>query len=117
MSLPENDPRTRRAEERLEEIRRRVAALDYVCSGTLQRRTKVCGKPSCACARDPAARHGPYYEWSHREGGHTVYSVLPASLGPLLARAVRNYHRLRRLLRRWERESVRVLKARSEHNH
>jgi hypothetical protein len=36
----------------------------YLSSGTLIQRTKVCGNPNCHCARDPAARHGPYSEAS-----------------------------------------------------
>jgi hypothetical protein len=28
-----------------------------------------CGQPTCACRHDPAARHGPYIEWSRVVGG------------------------------------------------
>jgi hypothetical protein len=93
----------------LEEIRRRIAEIDYICSGTLLRRTKVCGKPGCACARDPRARHGPYYEWSRREKGRQVVTVIPVALAPSFHRAIRNYRRVLRLLRLWERESVRAM--------
>jgi hypothetical protein len=37
--------------------------------GSLATRSMRCGKPSCACQRDPDARHGPYIEWSRVVGG------------------------------------------------
>ena len=73
---------------RIEQIRRRITGMDYVCSGTLLKRTKVCGKPGCRCAQDPAARHGPYYEWSRLEGGRLVHSVLPPAQARQVARAI-----------------------------
>ena len=54
---------------RIERIRGELASIDYLCSGTLLERTKVCGKPNCRCATDPAARHGPYYDWGHMRAG------------------------------------------------
>lgn len=100
----------------LEEIRRRIAEIDHVCSGTLLRRTKVCGKAGCACARNPRARHGPYYEWSRREKGRQVLTVLPAAAAPAFGRAVRNYRKVLKLLRLWERESVRAMTAAMNRN-
>ncbi len=96
-------------EESLQRIRKQIMDLEHVCSGTLVRRTKVCGKPGCACATDRAARHGPYYEWSRWENDRRVYVSLPKSHAPGLARAIRNHRRLRQLMRLWERESARVL--------
>lgn len=95
---------------RIEAIRSKILQMDYVCSGSLLKRTKVCGKPYCRCARDPEARHGPYWEWSRLEGGRLVHSVVSASQAKLLARAIRNHREIRKLLRRWERESLRAIK-------
>ena len=53
--------------------------MDYLCSGTLLRRMKMCGKPGCRCSEDPDARHGPYYEWGHMnvpEGFANGYQAL-----------------------------------------
>ena len=59
--------------------------MEYLCSGTLLERRKMCGKPGCRCAQDPQARHGPYYEWGHMKAGKLVHrTVSPeqaASLG------------------------------------
>lgn len=101
-------------EKRIEHLRERITALDYICSGTLLQRTKVCGKPTCRCAHDPTARHGPYYEWSRREQGRLVHSVLSSAQARRFVRAIRNYRRIQRLLEQWERESVRAIRAEIE---
>jgi len=116
ISRAQSGPGRRQAQARLERIRRQISELDYICSGTLHRRTKVCGKQGCVCARDPEARHGPYYEWSRLEGGRLVHTILPAPLAALFVRALRNRRRLGRLIRIWEQESVRNLNARTDQN-
>ena len=114
MAKSSPEPGPHRARTRLQQIRQSLSQIDYIVSGTLLRRRKRCGKPGCACATDPAAQHGPYYEWSRLERGRLVHTVLPRSLGPVFARAAKNYHQVRRLLRRWERESVKALTAETE---
>jgi hypothetical protein len=44
----------------------------FICEGTLVERWMQCGKPSCACSRDRARQHGPYYQLSWKEKGQTV---------------------------------------------
>src|SRR5262249_14192956 len=66
------------ARERIARIRAALNAMEYLCSGTLLRRTKVCGKPSCRCAQDPSAGHGPYYEWGHLKGAKLTASCRPS---------------------------------------
>jgi hypothetical protein len=46
--------------------------------GSLSERTIKCGKPGCACAQDPKARHGPYYSLTHAVGGKTRSRFLTA---------------------------------------
>jgi hypothetical protein len=79
--------------------------MDYIASGTLHTRTKVCGKKNCRCATDPDARHGPYYEWSRRQDGLLVHSVITKQQAALITRAIENYREVRRLLVLWERET------------
>jgi hypothetical protein len=79
------DARRHAALDRIARLRERIARIDRLCSGTLLRRTKRCGKSGCRCAEDPAARHGPY--------------------------AIGNYRTVRRLLRAWENETVKLIDA------
>src|SRR5437867_13043065 len=46
--------------------------------GSLSERTIKCSKPSCACAQDPKARHGPYYSLTQAVGGKTRSRFLTA---------------------------------------
>jgi uncharacterized protein DUF6788 len=46
--------------------------------GSLSERTVKCSKPGCACARDPDARHGPYYSLTHAVDGKTRSRFLTA---------------------------------------
>ena len=39
--------------------------------GSLSERYVKCGKPGCACASNPKARHGPYYSLTRAVGGQT----------------------------------------------
>jgi len=91
---------------RTQALRRRISALDYLASGTLHSRTKVCGRPNCRCAKDPRARHGPYHEWSRRSQGRLVHRILTAEQAELIARAIANYHELLELVARWEEETA-----------
>jgi hypothetical protein len=100
------------AEERITKIRDQIRAMDVLCSGSLQRRTKVCGRKSCRCARDPAARHGPYYEWGRMKGGKLVNRMVSPEEARVIRRAITHYRTVRRLLRTWEEQTVRLLKAR-----
>lgn len=105
--------RRTQAQTRIAQLRQELERWDYICSGTLLRRTKVCGKPGCRCAVDPAARHGPYYEWGRLERGRLVHTQLTRQEGQRIAQAIRNYRSLRRLLAEWMRESVRAILAES----
>jgi hypothetical protein len=98
-----------KAAERIEDIRRRIAAVEHVCSGTLSRRMMTCGRPACRCARERAARHGPYFEWGRLVRGRLAHRWLSADEARRFTAAIKGYREIRRLLRAWERESVTLL--------
>jgi len=95
-------PDRARLRARSSAIRKELAALDFVASGTLHHRTKVCGKPTCRCANDPAARHGPYHEWGRMRDGKLVQSTVTPAQAKLLERAIGNHQRAKALLTEWE---------------
>jgi len=113
-SSPENAAQVRaRARQRIARMQEELARIEYICAGTLQHRTRVCGKPGCRCARDPAARHGPYYEWGRLEDGRLIHSKLSRDEAQRFVQAMRQYRRLKRLLRRWQQASVQAMLAES----
>lgn len=100
-----------KARAEIDQIRRKISAKDLVCTGTLSKRMKKCGKSSCRCHRDPSARHGPYYEWTRMEGGRFVNTKVSVAEAERLGRAIRNYKELSRLLKQWSRASARLIRA------
>ena len=101
----------KRSRERISRIRTAIGAFDYLCSGTLLEHLTRCGKPSCRCAQDPAARHGPYYDWGHMHNGKLVRRRLSAEQAALLRPAIANYRKVKKLLRTWEAETERLIDA------
>ncbi len=53
-----------------------LASMLPFCRGTLSKTYLTCGKPSCACAKDPSRRHGPYYQWTVMEKGEITHRTL-----------------------------------------
>jgi hypothetical protein len=103
-----------RLQKEIRQVRQQLLSIDLVCPGTLLRRMKVCGKPNCRCARDPKARHGPYYEWSRLKDGRLLHTVVPASQAREIARAIRNHRAVLDLLAVWSEKSAEAIQAATE---
>ena len=73
-----------------------------------------CGKAQCACHRDPAKRHGPYFEWTYKAKGKTVNVKLTPETAPLYTAASQQYRKLQTLLNRLERLSLTALRAQAK---
>jgi hypothetical protein len=96
-------------QEKIAEIQRALSGMQYLSSGTLLKRTKVCGNPRCHCATDPAARHGPYYEWSHLKAGKLRHRTLSPEQAGLMRLAIANHRKVKKLLRAWEVQTQRLI--------
>ena len=102
---------------RIRQIRRRIGQIELICSGTLLERTKVCGKPNCRCAQDPAAQHGPYYEWKRREQNQLRHRIVTAEEAREIRRAQDAYQALLGMLATWEDESLAIILGRDRLTH
>lgn len=100
-----------RAHARIERIRVLLAAFELLCSGTLSERMKKCGKPSCRCASDPSARHGPYYQWVRMRAGKPTQRYVTEQQAQILRQAIDNYRLIKKLLREWEENTERLIDA------
>jgi hypothetical protein len=94
--------------------------------GSLSESTRQCGDPACACAHDPASRHGPHLYFRYKSEGkaHSVY--VPTELSETVRSAHRawaNFQQIGaeisaenrgRLLNSLERDKQRVRARRSE---
>lgn len=92
----------KRLRQRTKELRRTISQMDYVCSGTMTVRTKVCGRTGCRCAKDPNSRHGPYHEWTRREDGRLRHSVVTPQQAKLLVKGIDNHREIMDLMKQWE---------------
>jgi len=106
----------------LHELEQAAASM---VQGSLSESTRQCGDPSCACAHDPASRHGPHLYFRYKAEGkvHSVY--VPAQLGENVRDAQEAWHEFQqigteisadnreRLLSSLERDKQRVRAKRS----
>ena len=53
---------------------------------------------SCACHRDAAKRHGPYFEWTYKLQGKTVNVKLSPQAAPLYQAATKRHRKLKAAL-------------------
>jgi len=98
-ALPaESDPRFRQARQQLHQ-------LGYFLKGTVLKRMMKCGHPNCACQRDAAHRHGPYFEWTYKVKGKTVNVKLSPHAAPLYQAATKQHRQLKAALAKMERLS------------
>ncbi|MGQ0836743.1 MAG: DUF6788 family protein [Gammaproteobacteria bacterium] len=102
-------------------------AAQSMVQGSLSESSRQCGDPSCACAHDPASRHGPHLYFRYNAEGkvHSVY--VPAEQSAAIQGAQSAWRRFqevgtelsadnrKRLLRTLEREKqlTRAKRARS----
>jgi len=98
--------RLRRYEEKYQKLAAQLAETGYVYDGTVGRQWLTCGKDNCACASDPARRHGPYAYWTTKLKGRTVSRRLSLAEAQLLEVWVEN----RRELERIKNEMIRLSK-------
>jgi hypothetical protein len=105
----DDDTKLLKIQEKIAEIQRALSAMQYLSSGTLLKRTKVCGNPRCHCATDPASRHGPYYEWSHLKAGKLRHRTLSPEQAGLMRLAIANHRKVKKLLRAWEVQTQRLI--------
>ena len=92
------DPRFRQARQELQQ-------LQYFLKGTVLKRMMKCGQPNCACHRDAAHRHGPYFEWTYKVRGKTVNVKLSPQAAPLYLAATKQHRKLKAALAKMERLS------------
>lgn len=87
-----------------EELRR----LGFIMSGSISRRRIACGNRTCACRKDPAARHGPYIYWTTKKRGKTVARLIKNEEAELCREWIENRKRLEKVVGQWIRLSERT---------
>ena len=104
----------KRIEGRIDGLRRSIAALDVVVTGTLLLRRMVCGKSVCRCKKNKKWRHGPYHDWTRLENGRLVHKYLSPEEAELVKRGIKNYRTLLKVSRQWESETIRMMEVKKQ---
>jgi hypothetical protein len=89
----------------------RLAQIGFIWGGSVQTQWLRCGKSGCACAGDPARRHGPYVYWTTKQQGRTVTRLLHPPEAEILSEWVNNRREVDRTLRSMKALSQRALKV------
>jgi len=71
----------------------RALTYEHIMRGSIVTRTRRCGKATCACAKDPKARHHERY-LSIRQDGRTVAISLRVEDEERVQKAIAAYRRL-----------------------
>ena len=76
-----------------------LSEIGFIWPGNIQRRYITCGKPYCACHKDPKARHGPYAYWTSKEDKKTLSRLLKPEEADLLEEWIENRRKLETIVR------------------
>ena len=71
----------------------RLAAVGFICGGSLSEIYTCCRNPNCRCA-DPTRRHGPYWQLTWKQAGKTVSRRLSAQEAELYRQWIANRRQL-----------------------
>jgi hypothetical protein len=102
-----------KSREKIAQIQRTLSDMEYLSSGTLLKRMKVCGNPRCHCASDRAARHGPYFEWSYLKAGKLRHRTLTPEQAEIMRSAIANHRKAKKLLRAWEAQTLHLIELKA----
>jgi hypothetical protein len=107
------DVKYKKSREKIAAIQRTLSGMEYLSSGTLLKRMKVCGNPRCHCASDPAARHGPYFEWSYLKAGKLHHRTLTPDQAEIMRLAIANQRKAKKLMRVWEAQTLNLIELKT----
>ncbi len=86
-----------------------IASIDLALPGSVEVRRTRCGKPSCRCHTDDAARHGPYIVWTRKVNARTVTKVLSEEELARYQKWLDNARRLRELVDELHRLTLQIV--------
>lgn len=88
---------------RIRDLAAQLAQPKPMRRGSLSQRYVKCSKPGCSCAKNPQARHGPYFSLTRGVGGRTQSRFLSAVQAELVRRQVQAGQQFRRQVQAfWE---------------
>jgi len=93
--------RSKSLEQRIQKIKKRIAALGDLRPGVISQQYNVCGNPGCRCKACPPIKHGPYYQLSFAWKGKSSTRFVRDGDLPQVEKQLGNYRQLRELVDEW----------------
>lgn len=86
-------------EQKYAAAKNKMLEIGFITEGSLSKNYVTCGKPMCRCRKDPAHRHGPYYQLTWKRNGKTVSQAIPKALALQYDGWIRNRQSLSKILK------------------
>jgi hypothetical protein len=111
-------PPTPDQQARADAIAAELAAIarGFTLPGTLIDRHTRCGYDGCRCHADPPQLHGPYHQWTRKDGTKTITRILGDGQHADYAPWFANHKRIRQLLAELEQISIDITENDPRHN-
>lgn len=78
MAALENMSEIEKLTRQRDELKTEIAKIGDMRPGSLVRRFRKCGKPTCHCAREGSPGHGPSWSLTREVNGKTVTKIIPS---------------------------------------
>lgn len=97
--MPNPTARVQELLKRREELKTKIVQVGDFRPGSLVERYRRCGKPTCHCAQEGEAGHGPSWSLTREIGGKTVTRIIPPNAVEATRRQIAEHRRFRGLVR------------------
>lgn len=89
--------------KRYEQLNKKISDVGLILKGTITERIIVRGKK----------KYGPYYQWTFKKGTKTVTVNLSREQEREYSKAIKNYKRIKEILKELEKVSLEILESRT----
>ena len=98
--MSRNTPEPQQLRQEFNQLKRRLARTNFICTGSLMSLYRRCGKPYCACQKDEKSLHGPYMVWTRKVQAKTVTRTLHAKQADLCKRSIQSMREVEAIIER-----------------
>ena len=85
-------------ERRYRDLARQLSEIGWIASGSIAQRASRCGKPNCACHKQPPRLHGPYWHFTAKIDAKTVNKRLTENEARLYQEWIANDRKVHTML-------------------
>jgi hypothetical protein len=79
-----------------------------ILSGSVSTAQSTCGKPNCACKKDPPMLHGTYYRWTGIIAGKRTTKTISQKEASECLKRIRNYRNLQKQVDHLVKQSLKM---------